>query len=142
MNTLDERNLGIDDAIADAVRTYPLAPVPSDMTPAIMSRVHSVTVPPRFQLEWIDLALGFFGASMVGLAWWLWQWMQNLPDWASGLITSTVNSTDPLGLWLGVIGAVGGLVVVGMCLFISLLLLVPGPRIRLQPVSARGLRIG
>ncbi len=133
MNKWDEPNLETD-IIADAVRTYPLAPVPPSMAVAIMRQIRRTNSVPRFQLQWIDLALGLFGASMTALAWLLFQWWQGLPDGENTLLANTLASVDPLDILLGAAGVVGGLLVVGLCLILALLVLAPGPSIRFQPV--------
>ena len=59
--------------IEDALRTYPLAPPPRTLAPVVMARIRAASPPPRFRLEWMDLALGLFGATMAGFAYGLWQ---------------------------------------------------------------------
>ena len=134
MNQWGETNSEIDDAIADAARTYPLASVPSGLAFSIMSEVRMASARPRFQLQWVDLALGLFGASMVVSVWFIWQWLQGLPDWSGGLIANVLASLDPVDLWLGAAGVVGGLLILGMCLVLALVIFVPGPMVRLQPL--------
>ena len=59
--------------VDEALRTYPLVPTPPTLAPAIMARVHAMSLAPRFRLKWIDYALSFFAAGMVGLGLSLWQ---------------------------------------------------------------------
>ncbi len=129
------------DAIADAARTYPLAPVPPGFTPGVMARVRAATLPPRFTLKWIDLALGLFGASMTGALWLMWQglpnWpgLQNWPGWANDLAASGLPGIDPVEVAIGALGVAAGLVVMGTCLLIALVLLVPRPVVRLERIA-------
>ena len=55
------------DAVDDALLTYPLAPAPPGLYPAVMARVRRLA-PPRFRLAWMDYAMSLFGAGMAGLA--------------------------------------------------------------------------
>ncbi len=59
--------------VEEALRTYPLAPVPPALTPAVMTRIRALSPALRFRLEWLDLALSVFGAAMTVLALSLWQ---------------------------------------------------------------------
>jgi len=99
-----------------------------------MSRIQSATPQARFELKWIDLALALFGASMTALAWLLWQWLPNWPAWANALAPNALVPLDPVDIAFGAIGIVGGLLVLGVCLVIALVLLVPRPVIRLEPI--------
>ncbi len=134
MNKWNEPNHKTD-MIADAVRTYSLATVPLGMLAAIMDQIQRTNPVPRFQLQWIDLALGLFGASMAALGWLLFQWWQGLPDWGNTLIANTLASFDPLDLLLGTAGIVGGFFVAGLCLVLALVVVAPGPSVRFQPVQ-------
>src|SRR5574341_76729 len=78
----------------------------------------------RFELKWIDLPLGLFGASMTGLAWLLCQWLQNWPDRANSVVPNFLVPLDSEDIALGAIGIVGGLFVLGVCLVIALAVLV------------------
>lgn len=60
-------------AVDDALRTYPLAPMPAAFTPKVMSRIRALTPAPRFRLAWIDYAVSLFAAGMAGLLVLLWQ---------------------------------------------------------------------
>ena len=44
--------------VEDALRTYPLAVMPRDITPGVMARIQSMAAPRRFRLTGDDLALG------------------------------------------------------------------------------------
>jgi hypothetical protein len=59
--------------VDEALRTYPLTPAPLTLAPAVMARVRVMPPTQRFQLKWIDYALSFFAAGMVGLGLTLWQ---------------------------------------------------------------------
>jgi hypothetical protein len=56
-------------AIEDALGTYPLAPMPRDITADVMSRIQTVAAPRPFRLSWNDLALGIVIALCVGAVW-------------------------------------------------------------------------
>lgn len=102
-----------DELIEDALRTYPLAEVPLDLSKRIMRRV--ATTPQRnpaspqlhFRLTWMDYALGFFLALLPAVALVIWVTLPRLGllrlelQWqliqASGLLPI-------LGISLGVAG--------------------------------------
>ncbi len=133
----DESDNGQMDVIADAVRTYPLAAVPPDLASAIMLRVQRATPKPRFELKWIDMALGLFGASMTGLVWLLWQWLQTWQDWQNIFLPSLLVSFDSTALAFGAIGAIGGLLVLTVCLLLALVLLVPSPVVQFETLPRK-----
>ena len=58
-------------AVDEALRTYPLRPVPPGLAAAVMAAVQApgenLARQPAFRLKWIDLALSGFAALMVGL---------------------------------------------------------------------------
>jgi hypothetical protein len=58
-------------AVDEALRTYPLRPVPPGLTAAVMATVQgpseNLARRPVFRLQWIDLALSGFAALMVGV---------------------------------------------------------------------------
>lgn len=58
-------------AVDDALRTYPLAPVPASLRPRVMTRIRALAAP-RFGLQFLDYAVSLFGAGMAGLALALW----------------------------------------------------------------------
>lgn len=66
----DRRDLA---AVEDALRTYPLAPVPPGLHLATMGRIRALGAVPRFRLTWLDWALsllaGLLGA-LVLFVWW------------------------------------------------------------------------
>ena len=47
-----------DSIVEDALRTYPLAGLPRDITPGVMARIQTMPAPRRFRLTGDDLALG------------------------------------------------------------------------------------
>ena len=69
--TPDKQNL----AIEDALRTYPIAPMPRDLSVDVLSRIQTVRVP-RPRLTWTDLILGTVLAICMGAIWFS---LQNLP---------------------------------------------------------------
>ncbi len=63
------------DPIEDALRTYPLAPVPPDFSPAVMFHIRALSTKPalQFRLTWLDYAVMLFSAAMLGVGFFLWQ---------------------------------------------------------------------
>jgi len=72
MSQLIEPDPTAEAMIEDALRTYPLAPAPAHLFPAIMARVHALSARPRFHLTWLDYAISLFAAGMAGLIFLLW----------------------------------------------------------------------
>ncbi len=135
MNEWGKQELGELDVIADAVRTYPLAPVPSGLAQAIMVQIRSTIPAPRFELKWLDVALGLFGASMTGLVWLLWQSLPGWPDLVTSLVFTALGPFNTVDIALGAIGVFGGLFALGLCFVIALVVLIPRPTIRYEPVA-------
>ena len=69
--TPEQQNL----AIEDALRTYPVTPIPRDLSVDVLSRIQTVRVQ-RPRLTWTDLILGLVLASCMGAVWFS---LQNLP---------------------------------------------------------------
>lgn len=63
-------------AIEDALHTYPVLPLPRDITLEVMARIQTVPAPRPFHLTWSDLLLSLVLALCVGA---LWFSLQNLP---------------------------------------------------------------
>ncbi len=61
--------------VADALRTFPLAPVPSTLVPGVLLRLRALPAParPRFRLGWFDWAISLFTTGMAGVGFLLWQ---------------------------------------------------------------------
>ena len=58
-----------------ALRSYPLAPAPATLLPAVMARVAVASAeitPPRFSLSWLDVVLSLFLASILTLVCAVW----------------------------------------------------------------------
>ena len=53
-------------AIEDALRTYPLASMPRDITADVMRRIQTVPAPRPFRFTWNDLALGLVISLCLG----------------------------------------------------------------------------
>jgi hypothetical protein len=117
MSQLTEANCF--DAVEHALRTYPPAPAPPTLAPAVLARIRAERPAARFSIGWLDIAMSVFGAAMVfvcGLLWmsipaqwsaratlevlWLRQWIGPIaPLWpilagalvlaAAGLLTAT-----------------------------------------------------
>jgi hypothetical protein len=63
-------------AIEDALRTYPVVPMPRDISIDVLSRIQALPAPRPFRLTWTDLILGMVLAICIGA---LWFSLQNLP---------------------------------------------------------------
>ena len=70
--TPEQQNL----AMEDALRTYPVMPMPRDITSDVLSRIQMLPAPRPFRLTWTDLILGMALAICIGA---LWFSLQNLP---------------------------------------------------------------
>ena len=70
--TPEQRNL----AMEDALRTYPVMPMPRDITSDVLSRIQTLPVPRPFRLTWTDLILSMVVVVCIGA---LWFSLQNLP---------------------------------------------------------------
>ena len=62
--------------IEDALRTYPILPMPRDITANVMARIQTIPPPRPFRLTWNDVLLG--SVLMICMAA-LWFSLQNLP---------------------------------------------------------------
>lgn len=62
--------------IEDAFHTYPVIPMPRDITADVMSRIQTVLAPRPFRLTWNDLVLGVVLAICIGAIWFS---LQSLP---------------------------------------------------------------
>lgn len=58
-----------DIAIEDALRTYPLASLPRDITVDVLARLQTVPAPRGFRLAWSDVVLAFVLSLCVGAIW-------------------------------------------------------------------------
>ena len=56
-------------AIDDALHTYPVMPLPRDVTAQIMARIQAVPVQHPFPLRWSDLLLGLVLSMCLGALW-------------------------------------------------------------------------
>lgn len=63
--TPEEQNI----LIEDALRTYPLAPMPRDITAGVMSRIHVAPASRPFGITWSDVILSFVIALCIGAVW-------------------------------------------------------------------------
>ena len=59
--------------LEDALQTYPIISAPASFSKSVMENVRASAPKPQIQLSWIDYALTFFGAGMVGLLLFLWR---------------------------------------------------------------------
>src|SRR5918996_6361022 len=55
--------------IEDALHTYPIMPLPRDITADVMSRIQTIPAPRPFRLTWNDLALGIILSICIGAIW-------------------------------------------------------------------------
>jgi hypothetical protein len=55
--------------IEDALRSYPLAPLPRDITVDVMSRIKTIPAPRPFLLTWNDLVLALVFSVCFGALW-------------------------------------------------------------------------
>ena len=62
--------------IEDALHTYPILPMPRDITANVMARIQTIPAPRPFRLTWNDVLLG--SVLMICMAA-LWFSLQNLP---------------------------------------------------------------
>lgn len=62
--------------IEDALHTYPIMPIPRDITANVMSRIQRIPAPRPFRLTWNDLALGIILSICIGAIWFS---LYNLP---------------------------------------------------------------
>ena len=65
--------------IEDALHSYPIAPMPRDITADVMARIQTVPAPRPFRLTWNDLVLSLVIALCIGA---IWFGLQNLPPLA------------------------------------------------------------
>lgn len=70
-------------AIEDALRTYPVAAMPRDLTAEVMARLGAAASPRTFRLAWSDLALGLILSACLGAVWFS---LNNLPPLAAAQI--------------------------------------------------------
>jgi hypothetical protein len=62
--------------IEDALHTYPILPMPRDITANVMARIQTIPAPRPFRLTWNDVLLGSVLVSCMAA---LWFSLQNLP---------------------------------------------------------------
>ena len=65
--------------LEDALHTYPVMPMPREITVDVMSRIQTIPAPRPFRLAWNDVALSVVLAICVGVIWFS---LQNLPPLA------------------------------------------------------------
>lgn len=62
--------------IEDALRTYPVAPIPRDITADVMTRIKIIPAPRPFRFIWNDLVLAIVFSVCIGAMWFS---INNLP---------------------------------------------------------------
>ena len=65
--------------LEDALHTYPVMPMPREITVDVMSRIQTIPAPRPFRLAWNDVVLSVVLAICVGFIWFS---LQNLPPLA------------------------------------------------------------
>lgn len=63
--TPEQQNAAIDDAF----HTYPVMPLPRDVTAEVMARIQAVPVPRPFRLTWNDILLAAVLSMCLGALW-------------------------------------------------------------------------
>jgi len=56
------------DVIEDALRTYPLEPVPASLKTRVMNRIRPQTFVPRFTFPWLETAIGLMFSTLLTVA--------------------------------------------------------------------------
>jgi len=64
------------DMIEEALHTYPVMPLPRDLTADVMALIRTVPAPRPFRLTWNDVVLSLVLAICMGAVWFS---LQNLP---------------------------------------------------------------
>jgi hypothetical protein len=62
--------------LEEALHTYPISPMPREITLDVMARIQSVPPPRPFRLTWSDFFVGVVLATCIGAVWFS---LQNLP---------------------------------------------------------------
>ena len=92
--------------VDDALRSYPLAPVPPGLSRDVLARVRAFGAPPRFGLRWSDYCLSAASAILAGFAWLACSALpaETWPD-ARATLLALLREALPLGVLLGLAGA-------------------------------------
>jgi hypothetical protein len=112
-----------DAMLSEALRTYPLRPLPRDLAPRVLARI---TPRSRFQLTWMDYALSGFGALMAAALLAGWRGLQSA--FGAQLRTQALlllQRTD-FPAWAGALA--GAAALAGLGLLLAVLLFVPDLR--------------
>ena len=61
--------------VAEALRTYPLAPPPPTLLPGVVARLRTLPagIRPKFRLGWFEWAISLFTTGLAGVGFVLWQ---------------------------------------------------------------------
>jgi hypothetical protein len=62
--------------LEDALHTYPVMPMPREITADVMARIQTIPAPRPFRFTWNDVGLSIVLALCVGVVWFS---LQNLP---------------------------------------------------------------
>jgi len=63
-------------AIEEALKTYPLAAMPRDITTSVMGRIQTAPAPRPFRVTWSDFGIAFVLSLCIGVIWFS---VQNFP---------------------------------------------------------------
>ena len=58
-----------DAVIEEALHTYPLTPMPRDLTGDVLSRIQTIPAPRPFRLAWSDVVLSLVLSVCIGAVW-------------------------------------------------------------------------
>ncbi len=63
MNDMEGRR--VFDPVEDALRTYPLSPVPNSLRTRVMGRIQPATIAPRFTFPWLEAAISIVCTTLL-----------------------------------------------------------------------------
>jgi hypothetical protein len=63
-DSLDRRSVNI---VEDALRTYPLAPVPASLKIRVMNGLRPASIAPRFTFPWLDAAISLMCSTLLAV---------------------------------------------------------------------------
>jgi hypothetical protein len=120
MSSLAEEAPDVRAAVDDALRSFPLAPAPAGLAPAVLAAVRTTeraTTRPVFPLRFVDFALSGFMALMLGLVLLLFGWLTPAAGRVQAVAAGSLMPAEALAWGL----ALGGVVLtLGLLLLASL----------------------
>ena len=63
MNGIDSRH--VYDPVEDALRTYPLSPVPDSLKTRVMGKIRPAVIAPRFNFPWLEAAISMVCTTLL-----------------------------------------------------------------------------